>query len=55
MCSQTSDPDQSKQKDDFGDLKTVEEKELDRIADEAAERAEKTEQRYDSEHDIFTK
>ena len=55
MCSQTSDPDQSKQKDDSGDSKTVEEKELDRIADEAAERAEKTEQRYDSEHDIFTK
>jgi len=34
---------------------TVAEKRLDRAAEESAEKAEKTEQRYDSEHDIFTK
>jgi hypothetical protein len=34
---------------------TAAEKRLDRAAEESAEKAEKTEQRYDSEHDIFTK
>jgi hypothetical protein len=34
---------------------TTEDKELNRIADDAAKRAEKTEQRYDEGHDIFTK
>jgi hypothetical protein len=34
---------------------TLAEKRLDRAAEESAERAEKTEQRYDREHDIFTK
>jgi hypothetical protein len=34
---------------------TSEDKKLDHIADEAAERAGKTEQRYDENHDIFTK
>jgi hypothetical protein len=33
----------------------AEEKGLDRAAEESAEKAEKTEQRYDSEHDIFTR
>lgn len=31
------------------------EKRIDRIAEKAAEKASKTEQRYDKEHDIFSK
>ena len=34
---------------------TTEEKKIDRVADEAAEKAGKTEQRYDRDHNIFTK
>jgi hypothetical protein len=44
-----------RQQDDFGASKTTKEKQFDRIADEVAQRAEKTEQRYDQDHDIFTK
>jgi hypothetical protein len=40
---------------DVHDSKTGEDKALDRLADRAAEKAGKTEKRYDSEHDIFTK
>jgi hypothetical protein len=35
--------------------KQVDQKDLDRVADGAAEQAGKTEQRYDQGHDIFTK
>jgi len=35
--------------------KTREDKEIDRIAERAAERAGNTEKRYDQGHDIFTK
>jgi hypothetical protein len=58
MRSKTNQPKPTKptkQQDAFNDSRTTEEKELDRVADEAATRAEKREQRYDSEHDIFTK
>lgn len=55
MSSETNQPKPMKQEDASNDSRTIEEKELDRIADEAAQRAEKREQRYDSEHDIFTK
>jgi hypothetical protein len=34
---------------------TGEDKEIDRIADRAAEKAGKTEKHYDRDHDIFTK
>ena len=34
---------------------TPDEKQLDRVADEAAEKAGNTEQRYDRDHNIFTK
>ena len=34
--------------------KTATEREVDRIADEAAEKAGKTERRFDEEHGIFT-
>ncbi len=40
---------------DVHDPKTAEDKELDRVADRAAEKAGKTEKRYDSDHGIFTK
>jgi hypothetical protein len=40
---------------DVHDPKTGEDKELDRVADRAAEKAGKTEKRYDSDHGIFTK
>ena len=43
------------QPDRSQDLATPEDKELDRIAEEAAERAGATERRYDRSHDIFTK
>jgi hypothetical protein len=40
---------------DVQDPKTGEDKELDRVAESAAEKAGKTEKRYDSDHGIFTK
>ena len=40
---------------DVSASETTNEKQLDRIADEVAERAERTEERYDQDHDIFTK
>jgi hypothetical protein len=47
--SDTPRPDNSK------DAEIPADKRLDRAADEAAEKAGKTEQRYDRGHDIFTK
>jgi hypothetical protein len=41
--------------DEFHTSKTGEDKELDRVADKAAEKAGKTEKHYDQGHDIFTK
>ncbi len=43
------------QEDSSKPSETSDDKKLDRIADDAAERAGKTEQRYDEDHDIFTK
>jgi hypothetical protein len=36
-------------------IETPADKRLDHIADEAAQKAERTEKRFDSDHDIFTK
>jgi hypothetical protein len=44
-----------KQQDNFSASETTNDKTLDRIADELAQRAERTEKRYDQDHDIFTK
>jgi hypothetical protein len=52
---QTDNPNVSRQQDHVPNSRTFEEKELDRAADEAAERAGKEEQRYDEKHSIFTK
>ena len=41
--------------EEFHTSKTAEDKNIDRIAERAAERAGNTEKRYDQEHDIFTK
>lgn len=54
MSSRPSNPGGSKQ-NDFPKPESTKEKELDSIADDAAERAQKEEQGYDEEHDIFTK
>jgi hypothetical protein len=54
MRSETSQPDGSRQQDNSSGSRTVEQKKLDRLADEAAEQAEKAEQRYDQDHNIFT-
>jgi hypothetical protein len=43
------------QQDDFNASETTNEKKLDRIADEVAQRAARTEQHYDQDRDIFTK
>lgn len=43
------------QNDPSKDAETTEDKKLDRIADDAAKRAGKTEQRFDQDHEIFTK
>jgi hypothetical protein len=41
--------------DDFSASETTNEKKIDRIANEVAKRAGRTEHRYDQDHDIFTK
>ena len=41
--------------EEFHTSKTGEDKKLDRTAEQAAEKAGKTERRYDQDHDIFTK
>jgi hypothetical protein len=41
--------------DDFSASETTNEKQIDRIANEVAKRAERTEQIYDRGHDLFTK
>jgi hypothetical protein len=43
------------QQDDLKAPETTNKITLDRIANEVAQRAERTEQRYDQDHDIFTK
>jgi hypothetical protein len=54
MPNQTDTPDVPRQ-DNSGAATTAKETKLDRIANEAASRAAKRQQRYDQEHDIFTK
>jgi hypothetical protein len=44
-----------RQQDDLNASETTNEETLDRIADEVAQRAARTERRYDQDHDIFTK
>jgi hypothetical protein len=41
--------------EDFSTSKTGEDKKIDRAAEQAAEKAGKTEKRYDQNNDIFTK
>ncbi|MGC2404165.1 MAG: hypothetical protein WA510_30510 [Acidobacteriaceae bacterium] len=53
MPDQTSDPETPIQQD--FPVTTSHETKLDRLANEAAGRAAKREQRYDQAHDIFTK
>jgi hypothetical protein len=53
MPSQTKSPETPRRQD--LPVTTNKETNLDRLANEAASRAAKREQRYDQEHDIFTK
>jgi hypothetical protein len=53
MPSQTKSPETPIQQDSL--VTTSKETKLDRLANQAASRAAKREQRYDQEHDIFTK
>jgi hypothetical protein len=55
MHSETDQSDESRQQENPSESRTVEQKKLDRLANEAAERAERTEQRFDRDHDIFIK
>jgi hypothetical protein len=41
--------------EEFHTAKTGQDKKIDRTAEQAAEKAGKTEKRYDQDHDIFTK
>jgi hypothetical protein len=41
--------------EEFHTSKTGEDKKIDRVAEQAAEKAGKTEKRYDQDRDIFTK
>jgi hypothetical protein len=55
MPNQTDTPNTLTQQDNSGAATTAGEIRLDRIANEAASRARKRQQRYDQEHSIFTK
>jgi hypothetical protein len=55
MHRETDRSDESRQQENPSDSRTVEQKKLDRLANEAAEKAQRTEQRFDRDHDIFTK
>ncbi len=55
MDNRTNRPQPTKQRDASKDSRTIDEKDMERVADEAAGRAKKEEEEYDSEHDIFTK
>jgi hypothetical protein len=55
MPNPVGNPKTPSRKDPAKGSEVTEDKKLDRIADDAAERAGKTEQRYDEDHDIFTK
>ena len=55
MSDQTSNPNTPKQQDDSSASIIKKETKLDRLANEAARRGVKRQQRYDREHNIFTK
>jgi hypothetical protein len=55
MPTQTGSPDTPREQDNHSASETTRETNLDRIANQAASRAGKRQQRYDQEHNIFTK
>jgi hypothetical protein len=55
MRTQTDSQDTPREQDNPSASKTDRETNLDRIANQAANRAGKRQQRYDQEHNIFTK
>jgi hypothetical protein len=55
MHSESDQSDESRKEEIPIDSRIMEQRKLDRLAQELAERAGKSEQRYDRDHDIFTK
>jgi hypothetical protein len=55
MRNETENPDTSRQQDDSKTTKTREETTVNRIAKKAARQGVQRQQRYDREHNIFTK
>lgn len=55
MSNETDRSDKPNPQDNSADARKAVQEKLDRIADKAAKRGEKREQRYDGEHGIFTK
>ena len=55
MPNQTNTPDTPRQQDDSNTVETPKQTKLDSIANSVASRAVKRRQRYDQDHNIFTK
>ena len=55
MSNKTDSSDKPNLEDNSNDAKKAVQEKLDRIADKAAKRGEKRQQRFDEEHGIFTK
>jgi hypothetical protein len=55
MPNQTNTPDTSREADDSNTVETPKQTKLDSIANAVATRAVKRQQRYDQDHNIFTK
>ena len=55
MPNETNTPDTPRQQDDSNTVETPKQTKLDSIANSVAPRAVKRQQRYDQEHNIFTK
>jgi hypothetical protein len=55
MPNQTNTPDTPREQDDSNTVETTEQTKLDSIANAIASRAVKRQQRYDKDHNIFTK
>lgn len=55
MNSKNDNPDKQEQQNDTTSAETADRKQMNRLADELASRAEESEVRYDKGHDIFTK
>ena len=55
MANETNTPDTPREQDDSNTVETLKQSRLDSIANSIATRAVKRQQRYDEEHNIFSK